>query len=58
MQGNPMQKDFNMQKKQEELGQKSLPNKSVYGPLILAISVESSDSPPESLSAGAVQQLL
>ncbi|KAI5411547.1 hypothetical protein KIW84_056561 [Lathyrus oleraceus] len=35
-------------------GTQSLPNKSVYGPLISAISVESSDSAPGSISAGAV----
>ncbi|KAK2368146.1 putative leucine-rich repeat receptor serine/threonine-protein kinase [Trifolium repens] len=34
-------------------GTQSLPNRSVYGPIISAISVES-DSPPGSLSAGAV----
>ncbi|KAK2368178.1 putative leucine-rich repeat receptor serine/threonine-protein kinase [Trifolium repens] len=34
-------------------GTQALPNKSVYGPLISAISVES-DSPPGSISAGAV----
>ncbi|GAU31600.1 hypothetical protein TSUD_54240 [Trifolium subterraneum] len=34
-------------------GTQSLPNRSVYGPLISAISVES-DSPPGSISSGAV----
>ncbi|CAI8593297.1 unnamed protein product [Vicia faba] len=34
-------------------GTQSLPNRSVFGPLISAISVES-DSPPGSISAGAV----
>ncbi|GAU31586.1 hypothetical protein TSUD_54090 [Trifolium subterraneum] len=34
-------------------GTQALPNKSVYGPLISAISVES-DSPPGSISAGTV----
>ncbi|CAI8593302.1 unnamed protein product [Vicia faba] len=35
-------------------GTQFLPNRSVYGPLISAISVESADSPPGSLSARAV----
>ncbi|CAI8593290.1 unnamed protein product [Vicia faba] len=35
-------------------GTQAVPNKSVYGPLISAISVESADSPPGSISAGVV----
>ncbi|XP_045801004.1 probable leucine-rich repeat receptor-like serine/threonine-protein kinase At3g14840 isoform X2 [Trifolium pratense] len=80
IQGNLVQKDFNIAEEAGGVGKKviklfkdvdvtsntleirlywagkgtqSLPNRSVYGPLISAISVES-DSPPGSISAGAV----
>ncbi|XP_039686619.1 probable leucine-rich repeat receptor-like serine/threonine-protein kinase At3g14840 isoform X2 [Medicago truncatula] len=80
LQGNPVQKDFNIAKEAGGVGKKvikqfkdivvssntleirlywagkgtqSLPNRSVYGPLISAISVES-DSPPGSISTVAV----
>ncbi|XP_058779510.1 probable leucine-rich repeat receptor-like serine/threonine-protein kinase At3g14840 isoform X1 [Vicia villosa] len=81
LQGNAVQKDFNIAKEAGGVGKKiikqfndvvvssntleirlywagkgtqSLPNKSVYGPLISAISVESSDSAAGIISAGAV----
>ncbi|XP_058779497.1 probable leucine-rich repeat receptor-like serine/threonine-protein kinase At3g14840 isoform X1 [Vicia villosa] len=80
LQGNPVQKDFNIAKEAGGVGKKvvkqyknvsvtsstleirlywagkgtqSLPNRSVFGPLISAISMES-DSPPGGISAGVV----
>ncbi|KAI5423634.1 hypothetical protein KIW84_030015 [Lathyrus oleraceus] len=53
IQGKQMQKDFNIAQEAGGVGTQAVPNKSVYGPLISAISVES-DSPPGRISTGAI----
>ncbi|KAK2422691.1 putative leucine-rich repeat receptor serine/threonine-protein kinase [Trifolium repens] len=57
LQGKLVQKDFNIEEEAGGVGREALPDKSVYGPLISAISAKS-DSAPRSMSAGTVAGLV